>query len=49
MAKLGKNVVLVRDMTYTMYNPEMPPYVSHFEGTDLSSNMWRIIGRIVNL
>lgn len=35
MAKLGKNVVLVRDMTDTMYNPEMAPYVNHFEGTDL--------------
>jgi nicotinamidase-related amidase len=35
MARLGKNVVLVRDMTDTMYNPKMPPYVSHFEGTDL--------------
>ncbi len=44
MAKLGKNVVLVRDMTDTMYNPEMSPYVSHFEGTDLSSNMWRNFG-----
>lgn len=35
MANLDKNVVLMRDMTDTMYNPEMPPYVSHFEGTDL--------------
>lgn len=33
MAKNGKNVVLVRDLTDTMYNPKMPPYVSHFEGT----------------
>lgn len=32
---LGKNVVLVRDMTDSMYNPEMSPKVSHFEGTDL--------------
>jgi nicotinamidase-related amidase len=32
---LGKNIVLVRDMTDTMYNPEMRPKVSHFEGTDL--------------
>jgi nicotinamidase-related amidase len=31
----GKNVVLVRDMTDTMYDPRMPPKVSHFEGTDL--------------
>ena len=35
MAKSGKNVVLMRDMTDTMYNPKMPPYVSHFRGTDL--------------
>src|SRR5262245_27820665 len=35
MAKNGKNVVLVRDLTDTMYNPKMPPYVSHFEGTRL--------------
>lgn len=31
----GMNVVLVRDMTDTMYNPRMPPFVSHFTGTDL--------------
>jgi nicotinamidase-related amidase/type 1 glutamine amidotransferase len=35
MAKNGKNVVLVRDMTDTMYNPERSPHVSHFTGTDL--------------
>jgi nicotinamidase-related amidase len=35
MVRLGKNVALVRDMTDTMYNPERPPGVSHFEGTDL--------------
>jgi nicotinamidase-related amidase len=35
MAKNGKNVVLVRDLTDTMYNPKMPPMVSHFEGTRL--------------
>ena len=35
MAKNGKNVVLVRDMTDTMYNPLRWPYVSHFQGTDL--------------
>lgn len=29
----GKNVVLIRDLTDAMYNPEMPPYVSHWEGT----------------
>ena len=32
---LGKNVVLMRDMTDTMYNPERPPGVDHFTGTDL--------------
>ncbi len=31
----GKNVVLCRDLTDTMYNHEMRPKVSHFEGTDL--------------
>ncbi|MEZ5303696.1 MAG: hypothetical protein R3F11_24090 [Verrucomicrobiales bacterium] len=35
MAKNGKNVALVRDLTDTMYNPERPPQVSHFHGTDL--------------
>jgi nicotinamidase-related amidase len=35
MAKNGKNVVLMRDLTDTMYNPKMPPQVSHFEGTRL--------------
>ncbi|WP_155907143.1 cysteine hydrolase family protein [Lunatimonas lonarensis] len=35
LANLGKNVVLMRDMTDSMYNPERHPYVSHFEGTDL--------------
>ena len=35
MSKNGKNVVLVRDMTDTMYNPGRWPYVSHFQGTDL--------------
>ncbi len=35
MVKLGKNVALMRDMTDTMYNPERPPGVSHYEGTDL--------------
>lgn len=35
MARNGKNVVLMRDMTDTMYNPRRWPYVSHFEGTDL--------------
>ena len=34
MVNLGKKVALMRDMTDTMYNPERPPGVSHFEGTD---------------
>jgi nicotinamidase-related amidase len=33
MAKNGRDVVLMRDMTDTMYNPARAPYVSHFEGT----------------
>jgi type 1 glutamine amidotransferase/nicotinamidase-related amidase len=35
MARHGKKVVLMRDMTDTMYNPARAPYVSHFTGTDL--------------
>ena len=35
MSLLGKNVVLVRDMTDTMYNHEMKPRVNHFQGSDL--------------
>lgn len=35
MSQNNKNVVLVRDMTDTMYNPQMKPFVSHFTGTDL--------------
>ncbi len=35
MTVLGKNVALMRDMTDTMYNPERPPGVSHFDGTAL--------------
>lgn len=34
LAKNGKNVVLMRDMTDTMYNPGAWPFVSHFTGTD---------------
>jgi nicotinamidase-related amidase/type 1 glutamine amidotransferase len=34
MAKNGKNVVLMRDLTDTMYNPERWPYVIHFVGTE---------------
>jgi nicotinamidase-related amidase len=35
MVRVGKNVLLVRDMTDTMYNHEKRPYVDHFTGTDL--------------
>ncbi len=35
LAKNGKNVVLMRDMTDTMYNPARAPFVDHFAGTDL--------------
>jgi nicotinamidase-related amidase len=31
----GIDVVLARDLTDAMYNPTMPPYVSHDEGTRL--------------
>lgn len=34
MAKNGKRVVLMRDMTDTMYDPNKAPFVSHFSGTD---------------
>jgi nicotinamidase-related amidase len=30
----GKDAVLVRDLTDSMYNPEKPPHVDHFTGTD---------------
>lgn len=35
MVYLGKDVALIRDFTDTMYNPERPPGVDHFTGTDL--------------
>ena len=35
MVRWGQPVALVRDLTDTMYNPAMPPYVSHEEGTRL--------------
>lgn len=35
MAKNGKNVVLMRDMTDTMYNPQKSPFVHHHGGTAL--------------
>jgi len=36
----GQNVVLVRDLTDTMYNPRRKPLVDHFAGTDLVT--WHI-------
>ncbi|MFN5422709.1 MAG: ThuA domain-containing protein [bacterium] len=35
MIKLGKNVVLMRDMTDIMYDPKQSPYVSHYTGNSL--------------
>ena len=35
MAKNGKDVALMRDLTDTMYNPARSPNVSHFAGTRL--------------
>lgn len=35
MVKLGRNVVLCRDLTDAMYDPRQPPYVSHTRGTEL--------------
>ncbi|MGO8678222.1 MAG: protein-signal peptide and transmembrane prediction [Limisphaerales bacterium] len=35
LVKLGQNVVLVRDLTDTMYNSRRRPWVDHFTGTDL--------------
>ena len=35
MAKNGRHVVLMRDLTDTMYNPKSWPFVSHFRGTEL--------------
>ena len=35
MVQLGMNVVLVRDLTDSMYNPRMKPYVAHEKGTEL--------------
>ncbi|MFN0195190.1 MAG: hypothetical protein ACKVT0_00465 [Planctomycetaceae bacterium] len=36
MVRLGKNVVLARDLTDAMYDPRKPPYVSHARGTELA-------------
>lgn len=35
MVRFGKNVLLVRDLTDTMYNPKRRPFVSHVRGTEL--------------
>ena len=35
MVRQGQNVVLMRDLTDSMYNHRRRPYVSHFAGTDL--------------
>ncbi|MCZ6671428.1 MAG: protein-signal peptide and transmembrane prediction, partial [Verrucomicrobia bacterium] len=35
MVYQDQNVFLMRDLTDTMYNPRMSPYVSHFAGNDL--------------
>ena len=35
MVAQGQNVLLVRDLTDTMYNPQRSPYVPHPVGTDL--------------
>jgi len=36
MARLGKNALLLRDLTDAMYNPAQPPLVSHHRGTELT-------------
>jgi hypothetical protein len=35
MVRLGMNVVVMRDLTDTMYNSKQWPVVSHFTGTSL--------------
>ncbi|MBI3414908.1 MAG: ThuA domain-containing protein [Verrucomicrobia bacterium] len=35
MSYQGKNVVLMRDLTDSMYNSRAKPYVNHFRGTEL--------------
>ena len=35
LSKNGKNIVLLRDLTDTMYNPAKKPFVSHYRGTEL--------------
>jgi alpha-L-fucosidase len=40
MVNQGQNVVLMRDLTDTMYNSRQRPYVNHFTGTELMA--WHI-------
>ena len=35
MVHLGKDVLLMRDMTDSMYDSDSAPFVDHFTGTDL--------------
>jgi len=35
LVRAGQNVVLMRDMTDTMYDPREEPFVNHFTGNDL--------------
>jgi nicotinamidase-related amidase len=35
MVKWGFNVALIRDLTDCLYTPDLPPYVTHAEGTQL--------------
>jgi nicotinamidase-related amidase len=35
MVRLGRNVVLARDLTDALYDPRQPPFVSHARGTEL--------------
>jgi nicotinamidase-related amidase len=35
MVRLGRNVVLARDLTDALYDPRRPPFVSHTRGTEL--------------
>ena len=41
LVRFGKNVVLVRDLTDAMYNPQKPPHVSHIRGTELVDGVHR--------
>ena len=36
MVYQGQSVVLMRDLTDSMYSPKMHPFVNHFQGTDLA-------------